>query len=109
MAVVACAVVTLCFATNPKQDLPQEQRTVRAQITEIEDSSFLVTPVEGAWELSSSDLFRVPIKNMPPSPEPQVGDIVEITYDGFILESDPAQFSNVLSIRVISQAEKTDP
>ena len=106
VAVVACAVVTLCFATNPKQDLPQEQRTVRAQITEIEDSSFLVTPVEGAWELSSSDLFRVPIKNMPPSPEPQVGDIVEITYDGFILESDPAQFSNVLSIRVISQAEK---
>ena len=106
VAVVACAVVTVCFATNPKQDLPQEQRTVRAQITEIEDSSFLVTPVEGAWELSSSDLFRVPIKNMPPSPEPQVGDIVEITYDGFILESDPAQFSNVLSIRVISQAEK---
>ena len=106
VAVVACAVVTLCFATNPKQDLPQEQRTVRAQITEIEDSSFLVTPVEGAWELSSSDLFRVPIKNMPPSPEPQVGDIVEITYDGFILESDPAQFSNILSIRVISQAEK---
>ena len=106
VAVVACAVVTVCFATNPKQDLPQEQHTVRAQITEIEDSSFLVTPVEGAWELSSSDLFRVPIKNMPPSPEPQVGDIVEITYDGFILESDPAQFSNVLSIRVISQAEK---
>ena len=106
VAVVACAVVTVCFATNPKQDLPQEHRTVRAQITEIEDSSFLVTPVEGAWELSSSDLFRVPIKNMPPSPEPQVGDIVEITYDGFILESDPAQFSNVLSIRVISQAEK---
>ena len=106
VAVVACGVVTACFATNPKQDLPQEQRTVRAQITEIEDSSFLVTPVEGAWELSSSDLFRVPIKNMPPSPEPQVGDIVEITYDGFILESDPAQFSNVLSIRVISQAEK---
>ena len=31
---------------------------------------------------------------------------MEITYDGFILESDPAQFSNVLSIRVISQAEK---
>ena len=31
---------------------------------------------------------------------------MEITYDGFILESDPAQFSNILSIRVISQAEK---
>ena len=102
-AAAACAVVTVCFATNPKQDIPQEQRTVQARITEIEDASFLVTPVEGAWKLSSSDLFRVSIKNMPPSPEPQVGDIVEITYDGFILESDPAQFSNVHSIRVVSQ------
>ena len=81
-AVAACAVVTVCFATNPKQELPQAQRTVRARITEVEDRSFLVTPVEGASELSSSDLFRVSITNMPPSPEPQVGDIVEITYDG---------------------------
>lgn len=103
VAVVACAVVTVCFATNPKQDFPQEQRTVQARITEIEDRSFLVAPVEGASELSSSDLFRVSITNMPPSPEPQVGDIVEITYDGFILESYPAQFSNVHSIRVVSQ------
>lgn len=105
-AVAACAVVTACFATNPKQELPQAQRTVQARITEVEDRSFLVTPVEGAWELSSSDLFRVSITNMPPSSEPQVGDIVEITYDGYIRESYPAQFSNVLTIRVISQAEK---
>ena len=106
VAVVACAVVTVCFATNPKQDSIQEQRTVQARITEVENGSFLVAPVEGASGLSSNDLFRVPITSMPPSPEPQVGDIVEITYDGYILESDPAQFSNVLSIRVISQAEK---
>ncbi len=102
-AIVACAVVTVCFATNPKQDLPIEQRTVQARITEVEDRSFLVTPVEGAWELSSSDLFRVSITNMPPSPEPQVGDIVEIAYDGYILESYPAQFGTVYGIRVVSQ------
>lgn len=103
VAVVACAVVTVCFATNPKQELFQEQRTVQAQITGVEDRSFLVAPVEGASGLSSSDLFRIPITNMPPSPEPQVGDIVEITYDGFILDSYPAQFSNIHSIRVVSQ------
>lgn len=106
VAVLACAVVTVCFATNPKQDSLQEQRTVQARITEVEDSSFLVVPVEGASELSSSDLFRVPITNMPPSPEPQVGDIVEITYDGSILESYPAQFGTVYSMRVVSQGGK---
>ncbi len=103
VAVIACAVMTVCFATNPKQDIPQEQRTVQVRITEVEDRSFLVAPVEGSWELSSSDLFRVSITNMPPSPEPQVGDIVEITYDGSILESYPAQFGTVYSMRVVSQ------
>ena len=105
-AVAACAVVTACFATNPKQELPQAQRTVQARITEVEDRSFLVTPVEGAWELSSSDLFCVSITNMPPSSEPQVGDIVEITYDGYIRESYPAQFGTVYSMRVVSQDGK---
>ena len=103
VAVIACAVVTVCFATNPKQDFPQDLRTVQVRITEIEDHSFLVAPVEGSLELSSSDLFRVPITNMPASPEPQVGDIMEITYDSSILESYPAQFGTVYSIRVISQ------
>ena len=103
VAVAACAVVTVCFATNPKQDVPQEQRTVQARITEAEDHSFLVAPVEGASELSSSDLFRVPITNLSLSPEPQVGDIVEITYDGFLLESYPAQFGTVYSMQVVSR------
>ena len=103
VAVIACAVVTVCFATNPKQDSIQERHTVQARITEIENGSFLVAPVEGASELFSSDLFRVPITNIPPSPEPQVGDIVEISYDGSILESYPAQFGTVYSMRVVLQ------
>ena len=102
-AVAACGVVTVCFATNPKQDSTQEQRTVQARITEVENGSFLVAPVEGASELSSSDLFRVPVTNMPPSPEPRVGDVIEIAYDGSILESYPAQFGTIYSMRVVSQ------
>lgn len=103
MAIAACAVVTVCFATNPKQDLSKEQHIVQARITEIEDTSLLVTPVEGAWELSSSDRFRIPITNMSLPAEPQVGDLVEISYDGYILEIYPAQFATVYSMKVISQ------
>lgn len=108
LAVIACGVVTVCFATNPKQDIPQEQYTVQARITELENRSFLVTPVEGSQELSSSDLFCVSVTNMPPSPEPQVGDIIEITYDGSILESYPAQFGTVYSMRLVSREEPTE-
>ncbi len=126
VAVVAFAVVTVCFATNPKQDFPQGQRTVKARIsvgiintftlslpqkqyilqariTEVEDCFFLIAPVEGSPALSSCDLLHVPITDMAPSSKPQVGDIVEITYDGFILESYPGQFGTIYSIRVISQ------
>jgi len=108
LAVIACGVVTVCFATNPKQDISQEQYTVQAQITEVENSSFLVAPVEGSPELSSSDLFRVPITNMPPSPEPLVGDVVEITYDGSILESYPAQFGTIYSMKVVSREDLSE-
>lgn len=105
-AIIACVVVTVCFATNPKQSVPQEQHTVQVRITEVEDRSFLAAPVEGSQELVSSDLFHVPITNMPTSPEPQVGDVIEITYDGFILETYPAQFGTIYSMKVIPQEEQ---
>ena len=107
-AVIACAVVTVCFATNPKQGVPREQHILQARITEVKENALLVTPVEGSLELSSSDLFHVSAANMPPSPEPQVGDILEITYDGSILESYPAQFGTIYSMRVISQADSLE-
>ena len=72
-AVIACAVVTVCFATDPKGDLPQELHTVQARITEVEDGAFLVAPAEGSWELSSSDLFRVPITDITDMSPSQIG------------------------------------
>ena len=106
--VIACLMVTVCFATNPKQGVPREQHILQARITEVKENALLVTPVEGSLELSSSDLFHVSAANMPPSPEPQVGDILEITYDGSILESYPAQFGTIYSMRVISQADSLE-
>lgn len=92
-------------SSDPIDETTQTPSTVQAQIVEIEDGSLLVAPAEGAWELSSSDLFRVPITNMPSSPEPQVGDLLEITYDGYILEIYPAQFGKIYSTRVIRSTD----
>ena len=70
----------------------------QATILEIYDGYYLIEPVEGSIELNSADRITVPMKNMNPSPEPKVGDVLEIEYDGLIAESYPAQITNVYSI-----------
>lgn len=78
-----------------------DKATFQAAILEIQDGYYLVEPVEGSTELNSSDQITVPVVNINPSQEPEVGDTLEIVYDGVIAESYPAQISNVYSIRVV--------
>lgn len=78
-----------------------ENATFQATILEIHDDCYLVEPVDGSTERNSSDRITVPITNRNPSPEPEVGDILEIEYDGSIAETYPAQISNVYSISVV--------
>uniref|UniRef100_UPI0040568C36 M56 family metallopeptidase n=1 Tax=Agathobacter sp. TaxID=2021311 RepID=UPI0040568C36 len=75
----------------------------KAEVLEIHDGYFLVKP-ESGWAINSADQIEVPMENMDPSLEPQVGDIIEITYDGKILETYPARLSNVYSIKVVEEA-----
>lgn len=77
-----------------------ETATFQATILEIQDGYYLVEPVEGSTELNSADQITIPMINMEPSPEPEVGDVLEIEYDGSIAESYPAQITEVYSIRV---------
>lgn len=77
-----------------------ETITFQATILEIQDGYYLVEPVEGSAELNSADRITISMTNMEPSPEPEVGDVLEIEYDGSIAESYPAQITGVYSIRV---------
>ncbi len=78
-----------------------EKSTFQATILEIHDDYYLVEPVEGSAERNSADQITVPMKNMNASPEPEVGDVLEIEYDGSIAESYPAQITNIYSISVV--------
>lgn len=78
-----------------------EKATFQATILEIHDGYYLVEPVAGSTELNSADQITVPMKNMNPSSEPEVGEVLEIEYDGSIEESYPAQITNVHSISVV--------
>ena len=80
----------------------------RARVLSVGNGTMLVEPVEGSAELRSSDRISMALEHMAPSPEPQAGDTVEITYNGEILESYPAQLGAVYGITVVEQAEKPE-
>ena len=75
----------------------------KATVLEVVGDSYLVEPIEGSDELKSADRIMVPIKNVNPSIEPEVGDIIKIKYKGGILESYPGQILDVLEIKVVKE------
>lgn len=95
--------VTACGTSSGGESeiVGNEKATFQATILEIHDGYYLVEPVAGSTELNSADRITVPMTNMNPSPESEVGDVLEIEYDGSIAESYPVQITNVYSISVV--------
>lgn len=86
----------------------EAHQVFQAEILEIHGGHYLVKPVEGSWELNSADRIEVPIKNVHPSPEPEIGDVIGIEYSGEILETYPARIADVYGIKIIKEAETWD-
>ncbi len=74
----------------------------QATVIEVERGSVVVKPVEGSPEFKSSDQFSIPNKG---EITLQTGDVIEIEYNGDIMETDPAQLGEVYSFKVIKEAE----
>lgn len=98
LSLISLLILSACAASGSAAPEPV---TFQATLLEIHDGSYLVEPVEGSAELNSADRITVPIKNTSPSPEPEIGDTLEIEYDGSIAESYPAQITAVYHIRVV--------
>lgn len=81
---------------------------LHATVLGVHDGYLLVEPMEGSLELNSASRIEVPMKTIEPSPELQVGVLLEIEYDGQLLETYPARISNPYSIKVIEEAESWD-
>lgn len=84
-------------------DNTSENVIFQATVIEATSDSILVNPIEGSTELNSADEFRIPNKE---HIELQIGALVEITYNGEILETYPAQLGEVYKIALIEQAEE---
>jgi len=70
-------------------------------VEEIGDGVMTVLTNEDTPERASADRITVPLQHLHPAKEPVVGDVVEISYNGMIMESYPAQLGEIYSIRVM--------
>ena len=78
-----------------------EKAVFQAEIVEIADGAMLVKPLEGSPEADHAPYVHVTIQNMAGSPEPRVGDVIEITYSGRMTEEDPPSPDGVARIQVV--------
>lgn len=107
--IAVIGIILLFTACGKTQKLPDSESlatvTFQAVVLEASERSILAEPVEGSLELDSADQFRIPNKE---GIELQVGDIIEIEYNGTIMESYPAQLGEVYNITLVERAEAAD-
>lgn len=82
-------------------DMVVEESIFRAKVLEVHEAMILVEPLEGEEERRSSDKIYVSLQELEKTPEIQVGDILEIRYDGRIQETYPAQINDTYTIEVV--------
>ncbi len=115
-----CLSLTACgmdSSTTPAQqpnDHAAEQTTptasvCKAAVTEVNGNTMIVKPAEGSAERSSADQFSLSVSLLDEGIVPVVGMTLEITYDGGVLETYPAQYGNIQKVTVLSEPSITPP
>ncbi len=93
-----CGLIIVLFCLFAKQDNTSGTAIFQATVIKADTNSILVKPVEGYSEFHSSDQFHIPNGEQLVL---QAGDLLEITYDGEIAESYPAQLGKVYKIVLV--------
>lgn len=69
-------------------------------VTEVNETSMLVTPIDGSDVLLSAAVFDVALTSVTDGSTPEIGSMYEIHYDGTVLETYPAAFSGITKVRL---------
>ncbi len=77
-----------------------QEITFQATVIEVMDESVLVRPADDSSEFNAADKLSIPNKEKLAL---QIGDTVEIVYNGELLESYPAQLGEVYKITLLEQ------
>ena len=96
---------SIANSTQNETTEPNGEFTMLAEIVEIADNYFLVRRVITTGYFDGHVQLEVPIANMDESMNPQVGDVIKITYTGLIMETMPARIHEVLKIEYAVESE----
>lgn len=105
LVLVAVCVLSLAGCNQKQGDTNDEKHVFQAEIIEISNGTMLVKPLEGYSEAEYSEKISVDIQHMSASSEPEVGDIIEITYSGIMMEIYPPVPSGVEKIEVVKDVK----
>ena len=97
--------LTLVGCTREKESENNEKHIFQGEIIEFDNGAMLVEPLEGYSEAEYAQRIRVVIQNMPGSPEPRVGDVIEVTYSGIMTEESPPSPTGVEKIVVVERTQ----
>lgn len=105
--IALCLSVVMVLSLGACVSKGSQSTKFTAVVTEINDRTMLVRPIEGSKELNSSDSFSIAFAHIKDNSSPRVGDTYEIEYNGEILESYPASLSKVIGLTLISPAKES--
>ena len=102
---------TVVNGTHEETEVPEETEDVyvfRATVTEIGDRELIVAPIDGYPEAGYAKKISVVIYDIvvfQGSKMPEVGDLIEIKYNGIMTEEDPPSPCGVESITLIEEKD----
>ncbi len=85
---------------TPEEPVAGQSVSIRVSVTEINGTSFIVVPVPGSPPIGG-DRIEITIEDSMLSAPPRIGDVLEIDYDGRILETDPLKLGKIHKIRIV--------
>ena len=93
--------ISLTGCNAKENDTSDTTAVFQGKILELTDETMLVEPLNGYPQAGYAKTINVFIQNMPSSPEPSIGDIVEITYNGIMTEEAPPSPCGVTKIEIV--------
>ena len=106
-------IVVMSTSTEPDAEFycfgvrfPEATHSIlQGQILAAQDGSFYIRPVAGSVELEFGELIRVPIRNGESSPEPVVGDVITVSYEGIDIDGYLPTLKEIYEIHITESAE----
>lgn len=102
LLLICMAVLIACTNEAANNDTKDKTFSFLATVLEANENYLIVEPNTESIERKSADKIQVSLQDKSPYPVPQVGDTINIVYNGEIMESYPARIGKVYRIEIIN-------